>query len=348
MTASALMGDDHEKLPLVIQDSRWHQAVRAICCAAVMIVLSVTLIFFNSHLIRNGFPHAMFLVCLHMVSCTVLSGAILLVRPSWLPALTDPIRKINVTKAFLFRAALPIGAVFAGGLVLGNIAYAYLSVSFCQMIKETNLIFVYLIALGMGIERFSWQAVQVIGLALLGMTLSVHGELNFTLVGFLIQIVALLFEGTRINLQMVILSGSGRLDPLSYVLLISPMCLMLMVLALVVIHALSLGNLVPGVTVPTAETLMSYGPHLALNCLLAFCLNVSIAFLIPAVSSMGYIFCQVTKDICALLVGVLVVREPVSNLQKAAFVVQIAAVYLWSMLKAFPEEMQHGLWHGMW
>ena len=60
--------------------------------------------------------------------------------------------KINLLKINLRRGVLPIGALFAGTLWLGNSAYLYLSVSFIQMLKASMPVVVFLVGVCMELE----------------------------------------------------------------------------------------------------------------------------------------------------------------------------------------------------
>merc|ERR1719454_1874968 len=93
------------------------------------------------------FPHAIPLVLTHMIVCTVLTLLLRMVTPSLFPSLTDPDTRIEVDRKFMLKGVLPIGACFASSLVLGNMAYSYLGVAFIQMIKESNLVWVYILCI---------------------------------------------------------------------------------------------------------------------------------------------------------------------------------------------------------
>jgi hypothetical protein len=49
--------------------------------------------------------------------------------------LLDGRKKIKMTGRVYLRAIVPIGATFSLSLMLGNLTYLYLSVSFIQMLK---------------------------------------------------------------------------------------------------------------------------------------------------------------------------------------------------------------------
>eukprot|EP00928_Gymnodinium_smaydae_P051645 TRINITY_DN3523_c0_g1_i2.p1 TRINITY_DN3523_c0_g1~~TRINITY_DN3523_c0_g1_i2.p1 ORF type:complete len:135 (+),score=30.36 TRINITY_DN3523_c0_g1_i2:51-407(+) len=86
---------------------------------------------------------------------------------------------------------------------------------------------------------------------------------------------------------------------------------------------------------------------LLLSSCVAFGLNLSIAYVITKVSAVGYCFCQLTKDVAAVVVGVLFAGEVVTHMQCFAFALQIFAAYAWAMLKLFPDMMRDGVLLGL-
>lgn len=311
-------------------------AIRAVALVSLTIVLSVSLINFNKYLMQAGrFPYAAVLVLLHMGFCSVLAFILRRAAPGLFPSLTDPDKRVEVDSKFMLRGALPIGVTFTVSLVCANLAYAHLSVAFLQMLKETNIVLVYVFSLLAAVEVFSWRQVQVIMFAVFAASLTIRGEMHFSWKGFLIQMTSQLCECLRIVMQSVLLSGQ-KLDPMSYVLIVSPICFVLLGGFLGVLMLLPAGVAVGSLALPSSTVLWQYAPLLLGSCCIAFALNVCIAVLIKYTSAVSYIFCGVLKDIVAVLVGMVVLKESVSGLQRLSFVLQISAVVMWSMLKTYP------------
>jgi len=312
-----------------------------------MVILSFALINFNKWLMHSHrFPFAVPLVLIHMCFCFCFAMLLRLVMPWLFPSLTSETERIAVDRDFVLKGLLPIGVVFAASLVLGNAAYMKLSLSFLQMLKETNLIWTYLLALVFAVEVFKWTSVKLIIVSLVAMALTIKGELNFVFAGLAMQGGAILCEAVRIVLQATLLSGK-KLDPLSYVLCISPICgVLLGFLALILLH-LPAEYAMEGMTMPSSAQLRLWAPWLIADSLLAFCLNVSIAALIKYSGPMTYLMCQLLKDVLAVLGGVLALQEAVTYMQFVGFTLQILVVFLWSMAKTFPREFESGVTTGV-
>lgn len=311
------------------------------------VCLSVGLINFNRYLMEQSrFPYAVPLVLIHMAFCSTLAVALRLVRPSLYPSLTDPVKCVTLDRQFFACGVLPIGAVFAASLVLSNLAYNKLSVAFLQMLKESNIVFVYALSLVVALEAFSWQHVQVIIFAIFAASLTIKGELHFSMSGFLIQLASMLCECVRIVLQSLLLSGR-RLDPMSYVLIVSPVCFLLLGGLVALLLLLPRGLTGPGFALPSGDTLWAFAPLLLANCCVAFALNLSISGLLKYTSATSYIFVGVLKDIVAVLVSVLLLGEAVSRLQALSFALQICTVVVWSLMRAQPQHFDRGLLAGL-
>lgn len=312
-----------------------------------MIILSVGLINVNKWLMHaDRFPFAVPLVLIHMVFCFLFALLLRFSAPVLFPSLTSETERVAIDRELIFKGFLPIAAVFSASLVLSNVAYTKLSLSFLQMLKETNLIWTYLLALLFAVEMFKWTSVKLICLALVAMALTIKGEMNFVLAGLMMQLGAIFCEAMRVVLQAMLLSGK-KLDPLSYVLCTSPICGALLGVCALCLAYFPSDNEPEGMRLPSAAQLRVWSPCLLASALLAFCLNVSIAALIKFAGPMTYLMCQLVKDVFAVLGGVVALRETVTGLQVAGFVSQLTVVFLWSMARSFPCEFDVGLGRGI-
>jgi len=194
------------------------------------IATSAGLIAYNKFLIdHDRFPYAISLVLIHAIFCSAMAGLLYLIRPSLFPSLTDPEKKVAVDADLIFRGALPIAVFFSAQLVLSNTAYLHSSVAFLQMMKEANLVLVYTFSLIAAMEKFSWRSCGILAFIIVATTMTIHGEVNFSMTGFAIQGISQLFESCKIVLQAMLLSHAGRkLDALTYVLIVMPLCAILL------------------------------------------------------------------------------------------------------------------------
>ena len=98
---------------------------------------------------------------------------------------------------------MPIGALFAVVLWLGNTCYLYLSVSFIQMLKAMMPVAVFVVGVMVGTEKYSHRAAINMAVVAFGVAVASYGEISFVLVGVVLQITAIICESFRIVLVQV-------------------------------------------------------------------------------------------------------------------------------------------------
>jgi len=262
-----------------------------------------------------------------------------LVKPSLFPALTDPDKKIDVDLNFLMTGGCPIAVVFSLSLVLSNVAYSHLGLAFIQMIKESNLIWVFILSIVCALEQFKMRNFMIILVAIFAMSLTIEGEMKFSTSGFLIQFTAIICESVRIVLQGVLLQGK-KVDPLSYVLMVSPLCGTLVFAVLLI--SMGIPDVPSDLEVPHWAEVWNWAPLLVADAMLAFLLNVSIAVVIKYTSPMSYVMCQLIKDVVAVAISVAILDETVGTVQGLGFVLQLVCVGTWSVVKSNEAKFEAG------
>jgi len=309
------------------------------------IVCSSGLIAYNKYLINvDRFPYAICLVLLHAIFCSVCTFVLFLVKPSWFPSLTDPAKKVTVDSSLILRGALPIALLFSAQLVLSNTAYLHSSVAFLQMMKEANLVLVYTFSLIAALERFSWRSLGILAFIIFATTMTIHGEVNFSMTGFAIQGLSQLFESAKIVLQAMLLTSAGRkLDALTYVMLVMPLCALILGAGICVLVAFPHSHFMT----PQWHHLEQWWPHLFANACIAFMLNVVIALFVKHSSAIAFILAGIVKDAMIVTVGATFLREVITMIQAVGFGLQLAAILLWSVIKTFPERFDAGLIAGL-
>jgi len=96
-----------------------------------------------------------------------------------------------------FFLSVPCGVVTSGDIGLSNLSMVSLSLSFYTMTKSSTPVFVLGWAYVLGIEKITWPLVSVILVIALGEFLTVKGEVDFKLGGFLLCLSAAMLSGAR-------------------------------------------------------------------------------------------------------------------------------------------------------
>jgi solute carrier family 35 protein C2 len=93
--------------------------------------------------------------------------------------------------------SIPCGVVTAADVGLSNLSMVSISLTFYTMVKASTPIFVLFWAWMFKIERITWHLLGVIGVIAMGEFLTVYGEANFVLAGFIQCLVASIISGAR-------------------------------------------------------------------------------------------------------------------------------------------------------
>jgi hypothetical protein len=334
-------------MPAILADREILASMMVTAFVVVLyIVTSGGLITFNKYLMHEDrFPFAQCLVLLHMAFSSIFALLLFLVKPSFFPSLTHATERVALDTDYVLRGLLPIAVLFSASLVLSNTAYIYSSMAFLQMMKEANLALVYGFSLLASIESFHWTKVKIVLMIMCATTLTVHGELNFSFKGCVIQGASQVFETAKLVLQAVLLSNAARkLDVLSFVLLVSPICFAALGIAsLTTMYVFPLDHFPH----PQWSDIVAWWPLLAANASLAFALNVIVTLLLKRAAAVGFILAGITKDVVIIVVASIAMHEHISMLQVAGFCGQLCLVCAWSLMKAYPDEFEDGVIEGL-
>ena len=108
---------------------------------------------------------------------------------------------------FYFTRALPVGALTALTLGLGNAAYVHLSVAMCQMLKALTPAMTFLLLLALRIETPTHSEALCVLVITFGTLVATRGELTLSTVGVLIQLGANAAESFRLVLSQQLLAN---------------------------------------------------------------------------------------------------------------------------------------------
>mmetsp|Transcript_21739 Transcript_21739/g.37228 ORF Transcript_21739/g.37228 Transcript_21739/m.37228 type:complete len:405 (+) Transcript_21739:3-1217(+) len=311
---------------------------------ASTILVSSGVIAFNKYLMHEDrFPFAVPLVMCHMCFSSIMSLGLYLTFPFLFPSRSDPEKKVPMDRNML-KGVLPIAFLFSMQLVGSNAAYLHSTVGFLQMMKESQLLFVYIFSVFLAVEVLTLRSCTLICWILAATTLTVQGELNFSFTGFALQGSCVVVESFRLVLQGLMLAPGGRkLDPLTYVMLVSPLCFGFLTGFLLFLNYVMPMQIL---ATPSWHHIATWWPMLLANACLAFVLNVAIALFVKHSSPVAVILAGLLKDIAIVAAGGLLLRELISSLQIFGFVLQIFGIFLWSMLRTFPEQFENGILRG--
>ncbi|KAJ1656210.1 hypothetical protein IWQ61_004185 [Dispira simplex] len=127
-----------------------------------------------------------------------------------------------------WMSIVPCGAASGLEIALANGALIFITLSFYTMVKSSTPIWVLVFAFMFGLEQFTWPLLLQIFLICFGVALTVVGETQFHLGGFLLVLGASITSGFRWSLTQILLQKRSlgldhpiltlyRLAPVSFV-----------------------------------------------------------------------------------------------------------------------------------
>ncbi len=230
----------------------------------------------------------------------------------------DGLANVEMTNERWVRNILPIGLLFSASLALSNYAYLYLSVAYIQMIKAFMPVATLFMSVAFGLRSANSTQLAIISLISFGVALASYGELNFSLIGFIFQATAILFESTRLVMIQVLLQGL-KMDPLVSLYYFAPVCAAILAIALPFTEGIQ----------PFFE-LQRLGAFVLLsNASCAFALNIAAVMLIGAASSLVLTLAGVIKDILLIAGSCVILATQISGLQYIGYSFSLTGLVLY-------------------
>lgn len=190
------------------------------------------------------------------------------------------------------------------------------------MLKSLSPVAILLAAFIFRTKEFSVKLLLIVLTISFGVGLTSYGEKNFNLIGFLLQLFAIVVEATRVTLIQILLVDK-EMSPLKTLYYFAPICLSINFSLILPIEGLSPFRALPSLGV---FTILSNG-------LLTFGLNLSTVYLI-GLSTMVLSLSKVLKDILLVVGSCLVYGENVTIVQGIGFGIATAGM-LWYKASEF-------------
>lgn len=242
------------------------------------------------------------------------------ITTAWAVAVTrhPRFRPAPLTRAQLKSYVIPIGLCTAMEIGFSNIALKLLTVSFGTILKGASPVFVMLWGLLFGVEVFTFPLFCSLVVISAGVGMAAAGEVDFALVGFLLQLSATALGGFRLALTHVLLHGSGAapMPPLTATLYTAPAT----ALFVLPFAAFFEGHhLATYVATTEAAAVARIGGVLTLVASFVFLLLISEYSLVRDTSSLALSVAAVFKELLTIGGAVLFFHDSLSTLNVAGF-----------------------------
>jgi drug/metabolite transporter (DMT)-like permease len=199
-----------------------------------------------------------------------------------------------------------------------------------QMLKAFTPVAVLIFSFFAGLEQSSYTEVNIVLIICVGVALTSVGESYFSWTGFIFQSLAILAESSRLVLTNLLMKQL-KLDPLSSLYYIAPLCCVFTGIACLVFEAEEL----PLERMQTTDFMLI----MLVNGFVAFTLNVAVVLLISNTSALVLTLAGIVKDILLVFLSVTVFGSPVTPLQYAGYGLALLGLNLHKEYKKNPERI---------
>ncbi|XP_074584335.1 putative sugar phosphate/phosphate translocator At3g11320 [Curcuma longa] len=283
---------------------------------------NIGVLLLNKYLLSNyGFKYPIFLTMCHMTACSIFSY----VAIAWLKLV--PMQFIRSRVQFLKISALSL--VFCGSVVSGNVSLRYLPVSFNQAVGATTPFFTAVFAYIMTLRQESWITYATLIPVVMGVIIASGGEPSFHLFGFIICIGATAARALKTVLQGILMSSEEeKLNSMNLLLYMAPIAVILILPATIIMEK----NVI-NVSLELAREDTKFILYLLFNSSLAYFVNLTNFLVTKYTSALTLQVLGNAKGAVAVVISILIFKNPVSFTGMAGYTLTIIGVILYSESK---------------
>lgn len=214
------------------------------------------------------------------------------------------VEPVSLSRNVYLTCILPIGALYSVSLWLSNSAYIYLSVSFIQMLKALMPVAVYTIGILFKKDTFNNSTMGNMIAISVGVAIAAYGEAKYDSWGVLLQLLAVLFEATRLVMIQILLTSKGiSLNPITSLYYVAPSCLVFLSIPWIFVE------------LPILRESSTFHFDFAIfgtNSLCAFALNLAVFLLVGKTSALTMNVAGVVKDWLLIAFSWSVIKDTVT------------------------------------
>lgn len=294
------------------RDNSVASARKAMAVTCFWLTMSCCQILFNKLLFSNSFRFPVTLTAVHMTFASIATSVLRIAGVIEVAPLPGGL-------PFFLRAIVPISCLFATALGCGNVAAARLSVGFVHILKAITPVVVLGVGIVLGVSKPCIKQGAVVSIISSGVILASLGEIGWDSLGFILQLIAVVAESTRLVLmQKLLQQHMPKASPIATLSLFAPLsAVILSVLSTVLepngFHAL--------VDAHTAKLV-------ALNTASAFTLNIAVMLLVATTSGLTLVLAGIVKDMIVIVASMFIFRNPMAPIQCLGYLVALFGLSL--------------------
>ncbi|XP_076906904.1 putative sugar phosphate/phosphate translocator At3g11320 [Bidens hawaiensis] len=283
---------------------------------------NIGVLLLNKYLLSNyGFKYPIFLTLCHMTACALLSY----VAIAWLKVV--PMQTVRSRVQVLKIGALSL--IFCGSVVSGNVSLRYLPVSFNQAVGATTPFFTAVFAYLMTVKKEAWVTYVTLVPVVTGVIIASGARPSFHLFGFIMCVGATAARALKTVVQGILLSSEGeKLNSMNLLLYMAPIAVAFLLPA-----TLYMEENVVGITIALARQDFGIVWLLLFNSSLAYFVNLTNFLVTKHTSALTLQVLGNAKGAVAVVVSILIFRNPVSVTGMAGYTLTVIGVILYSEAK---------------
>ncbi|KAL2525770.1 putative sugar phosphate/phosphate translocator [Abeliophyllum distichum] len=283
---------------------------------------NIGVLLLNKYLLSNyGFKYPIFLTMCHMTACSLLSYIAIV----WMKMV--PMQTIRSRVQFMKISALSL--IFCASVVSGNISLRYLPVSFNQAIGATTPFFTAVFAYLMTLKREAWLTYVTLIPVVTGVVIASGGEPSFHLFGFIVCVGATAARALKSVVQGILLSSEGeKLNSMNLLMYMAPIAVVLLLPT-----TLLMEENVVGITLALARDDIRIVWFLLFNSALAYFVNLTNFLVTKHTSALTLQVLGNAKGAVAVVISILIFRNPVSVTGMLGYTLTVIGVILYSEAK---------------
>ncbi|PUZ63786.1 hypothetical protein GQ55_3G095000 [Panicum hallii var. hallii] len=282
---------------------------------------NIGVLLLNKYLLSvYGFRYPVFLTACHMSACALLSSL------AHVYAASAPARRRS--RGQLARVAV-LGAVFCASVVSGNVSLRYLPVSFNQAVGATTPFFTAVLAYAVAARREACATYAALIPVVAGVVIATGGEPSFHLFGFIMCVGATAGRALKTVLQGILLSSEEeKMNSMDLLRYMSPVAVILLVPATLIMEREAFG---------VVATLAREDPNfiwiLLCNSSMAYFVNLTNFLVTKHTSPLTLQVLGNAKGAVAVVVSILIFRNPVTFMGMLGYGITVAGVVLYGEAK---------------
>jgi drug/metabolite transporter (DMT)-like permease len=222
-----------------------------------------------------------------------------------------------------------LSVIFCTSVVSGNISLRFLPVSFNQAIGATTPFFTAVFAYFLTFRREAWLVYGTLIPVVTGVVIASGGEPSFHMYGFVMCIMATAARALKSVVQGILLSSEGeKLNSMNLLLYMAPIAVVVLLPA-----TLLLEPNVLGITVALARKDVLILFLLVVNSAMAYFVNLTNFLVTKHTSALTLQVLGNAKGAVAVVVSILIFRNPVSVVGMVGYSLTVFGVVLYSEAK---------------